>query len=774
MKNFILYLLVAILIGCSGGGSGKKKESGAPAECEGGVCPDPDPSPTPPPPTPLPPAPLPPVSSCINSFDCDGDNIVDGCDSAPEDASVKTPLAACDNDLLGGSDGYVEIDGENMRGCVYYDRNDNHDLDIKSSAEDTEFEIPDRILCDNCPGVSNPDQADSDSDLMGDVCDPDADGDGTDDEGESAGDAGGETPPAEPFVPPFPADCLFVLPGTGIAPSATSCAINRPCGLPTALTRAVAGQAICLFKGTIQRSFEISKKVTLLTGFSCVGADGAELDMASAGSQCASETQIRKCDLLKANGTVDSSCVTAIEGDDDEEAALTVTDDATIDGLKILAHKCKTALLIDDASPTIQNSHIESPKCVRDDIAPDRVTWTAAQDEEVISQAIKINFDTKDTEPLLQGNTIRAGETIASHTDFFAELPFKARGILVGNITAPIPTLAGKVLRPRILNNRIHVGTTRHTCVGVSISRSVYSGSTDDDEKDQDNYRPVMKDNEIEVDACKNAIGVTATIPSRIYRNTISIKGKNYNSASPSTTLSTMNCRTLIVISNSNPTKDHKVYSNLLTACPNTRPKMVRGVEAGVGSHVKLYSNTIYVGRSHLDTPEPLDNAALFAEEDNSRLWVINNIFMAKGTQPQAIIIRDVNLDRDMPGLARLKNNLFDSNFTYLINHERTLLNVALSFFASAATAENIGYNIEGVRPDLSSQFVPNAGSPAIDAGYHFGAPNLPGPTFDLLDNQRGTDPDIGCYERSTMPTMRMDYFQPINNRIFQLINTTP
>jgi len=103
------------------------------------------------------------VEDCVSTIDCDGDGLSDACDAAPTNPSDLTVVAACDSD----GDGYVDI------ACAPSDT--DGDGEISTS------ELDPRILCDNCIGTSNADQADSDKDHFGDACDSvnctDGDGD---------------------------------------------------------------------------------------------------------------------------------------------------------------------------------------------------------------------------------------------------------------------------------------------------------------------------------------------------------------------------------------------------------------------------------------------------------------------------------------------------------------------------------------------------------------------------------------------------------------------
>src|SRR3990167_7069106 len=50
---------------------------------------------------------------CVSSYDCDGDGLNDGCDSAPNDATIIIPTSSCDAD----GDGHTDV------ACSSYDTN---------------------------------------------------------------------------------------------------------------------------------------------------------------------------------------------------------------------------------------------------------------------------------------------------------------------------------------------------------------------------------------------------------------------------------------------------------------------------------------------------------------------------------------------------------------------------------------------------------------------------------------------------------------------------
>lgn len=153
-----------LMTACSGAGDGPLD-----LEVEGGVSapvstPLPNPGSAPVPASPL-------ESDCVNNFDCDGDGIITRCDVNDQDANVKDLNPVCTtvnpaDDIEAGPGG---VHGDGYKDVICRgDEIDHH-------------------LCDNCPTRYNPDQANSDSNPMGDACqDPgsvtglDPDGDGWD------------------------------------------------------------------------------------------------------------------------------------------------------------------------------------------------------------------------------------------------------------------------------------------------------------------------------------------------------------------------------------------------------------------------------------------------------------------------------------------------------------------------------------------------------------------------------------------------------------------
>lgn len=125
--------------------------------------------------------------------DDDGDGVINYCDYCPDDSSHYTEDAVCteipdtsdDADL----DGVIDT-GDNCNGVFNPDQADADSDGLGDACDDdADGDGYDDHTDDNCPSVSNPDQADSDGDGVGDVCDDegaDTDGDGMIDSMEAA------------------------------------------------------------------------------------------------------------------------------------------------------------------------------------------------------------------------------------------------------------------------------------------------------------------------------------------------------------------------------------------------------------------------------------------------------------------------------------------------------------------------------------------------------------------------------------------------------------
>ncbi len=103
-----------------------------------------------------------------DAIDSDDDNVPDACDACPGyddalDADADTVPDGCD--ICSGYDDKADADGDgNPDGCdpCPADNPDDPDGDFECTSDD------------NCPDTYNPDQTDSDGDLVGDACDQEA------------------------------------------------------------------------------------------------------------------------------------------------------------------------------------------------------------------------------------------------------------------------------------------------------------------------------------------------------------------------------------------------------------------------------------------------------------------------------------------------------------------------------------------------------------------------------------------------------------------------
>ena len=128
-----------------------------------------------------------------NQWDLEGDGIGDLCDPDLDDDGISNVTDNCprvfntgQDDVDGDGEGDAcdrDIDGDGMDNlsdpCPMIDGSPGQaDLDLCSPDLDGDGVREYGFQADNCPGVHNPDQYDTDLDGRGDACDPDADNDG--------------------------------------------------------------------------------------------------------------------------------------------------------------------------------------------------------------------------------------------------------------------------------------------------------------------------------------------------------------------------------------------------------------------------------------------------------------------------------------------------------------------------------------------------------------------------------------------------------------------
>ncbi|HEX4823166.1 MAG TPA: thrombospondin type 3 repeat-containing protein [Candidatus Polarisedimenticolaceae bacterium] len=120
--------------------------------------------------------------------DDDGDGIADVSDNCPLNANANQADAdgdgkgdVCDNCVSTANANQLDTDGDGVG-----DACDNCPTTANQSQTDTDGDGK-GDACDNCPTIANANQANNDGDALGDACDPDDDNDGVFDDGDASG-----------------------------------------------------------------------------------------------------------------------------------------------------------------------------------------------------------------------------------------------------------------------------------------------------------------------------------------------------------------------------------------------------------------------------------------------------------------------------------------------------------------------------------------------------------------------------------------------------------
>lgn len=708
--------------------------------------------------------------------DTDADGLGDVCDPVPSGNDA-------DGDLVDDAIDNCTCPSGTADCSLYYnfDQIDTDGDGLGDTCDDSDGDLVDSSV-DNCLLVSNADQTDTDGDCSlatfdgtqacGDACDTDADGDGSIsisyEGGDDCDDTNSSAYPGNTTTEDIggtDTNCDGTIGDAGKAVFAYLSDFSSPTDhdgtfnksyptLQDAIDDAedkydngVTDITVILYTkdgSVIPESVTVDKPIRIAGGYYCADADGNKINLAVNGDICTSINQVKRYSVEDAengwNLELNESYLSTLEGDGSDHT-MTITGDATIEQMEIIAPTTSrgyAAVTIQDSSPTVKNCKIE---------APQNIGYTGddndgnGEPDFYYTRAVSIVGQSTTTSPTLRGNVIIAGErdqAISLDSSLSSTLlPYFLVGIRVRGEEGFVGTL-----KPVIQNNKIEVGNAYYEGVGIYVTRADAAESSSASSLIQASTFTI-KTNDIYVDFSEDSRGIYfINSGGQVERNKIIVSSSSYASYATG-------------VGQYSSDETLSIYTNLILISLETSPYKVYGIWLTNGK-ADLYANTVVVGEG---TSETYGFRAL-ASGDTVQVRIVSNIFDAYGFSGTGSAIYSRAYSGGTVNIKENSNNLADKAFYYLWYDDD---HGAETFIATSETTW-VGGIID--YPDLDSDFIPTADSPAIDTGYKFRSATkvtlssgsfsfgsgtesatLSGPTTDLDGVSRGDSPDIGCYE---------------------------
>lgn len=624
---------------------------------------------------------------CKNSFDCDGDGLLDACDLEPYKVSQK-PTPDCDID----GDNHVDVS------CDLVDK--NHDGKFTQAEYDAYG-----YLCDNCL-LYNPSQLDEDENGKGDKCQAcpiasqDLDGDCIADDVDTCPLFYNPTQETDNCIDPN--EVVFVS-GSCNASSLGDGSFEDPFH---SLKRAID-------------EIGSKKKIYVLRDYHCKG-ETIILDKAievQGGWYCTDDNCNDLSDLKKYvpedSKVVNEDYLPLIQGVK-LEPTITLKAAAVLDTLHIIGpdgYAGEPAVAIVNASATVQNSKL---------VYPDSATCNLS--DKCSARAVGIDLKSGTHHAVLKNNDIFAGD--------FSPTGFESYEMManVSGVEAKLTTNQGVTIE----HNRVHVGASYNTGSGIRLMAAQPLNSTHA-------HLSRIDGNFIDIRPAGSAYGVSlnGVFPVEVIKNDITILARQYDILQEEKTAMMTSDAVGVFNHLSSYDKVNTIGINLIKVARNAPAYRVAGVHNDYGQ-LDILANTIIVGSG------VLYEAAINIESGQVRIE--SNALFSDGKTRYAL-----RMHENVPFTWSVKNNIFLSSFKYFClqfnngSYPFNELKTSWDYFETTMSKwDSVADNELVDTLKVTASFKPLSSSPLKGAGLSFPGEDF---TSDIHGVTRGSPPSAGAIE---------------------------